>query len=456
MDSPGSPLSEHSDDEFQEQEEYTRRSHRSLESDHEDADSTRPAKRSRITGPSGPSQWENATPAPPEEDISSDSEGSVPGSPHLGATAPALGAEDDDYGGYGHREQVSICKWEGCEAGDLRNMDLLVLHLHDEHIHARQKKYSCEWADCSRKGISHASGYALRAHMRSHTREKPFYCTLPECDRSFTRSDALAKHMRTVHETEALRPSDPVPKHHSSNPQNKSQRVRLTFKGLGEKAAAGAANGYETPIKPEAPMSNASAPASPMTGPTIGPAGDFEYEHNNIIHLPAPIGSSQEYTIHFPEDVKFTDEELSLPPPQLIRLLKSQLQWAQQDGEVLRKEVEELDARRRREWTAKELALENTTEADLAFYERRLFAKGLPLSEHDVKTIRKQRVDAAISAGLEVTGGEKLPWWREADALTKKEFKQGVRSHQDVQTLIARDNLSEHRGTPIGEPVMNV
>lgn len=179
MDSPGSPLSEHSDDEFQEQEEYTHRSHRSLESDHEDADSTRPAKRPRIAGLGGPSQWENVTPAPPEEDISSDSEGSVPGSPHLGATIPAPGAEDDDYGGYGHREQVSVCKWEGCAAGDLRNMDLLVLHLHDEHIHARQKKYSCEWADCSRKGISHASGYALRAHMRSHTREKPFYCTLP-------------------------------------------------------------------------------------------------------------------------------------------------------------------------------------------------------------------------------------------------------------------------------------
>src|ERR1700710_2144115 len=35
---------------------------------------------------------------------------------------------------------------------------------------------------------------------------------IAECDRAFTRSDALAKHMRTVHETEALRPSDPIPK----------------------------------------------------------------------------------------------------------------------------------------------------------------------------------------------------------------------------------------------------
>ena len=57
-----------------------------------------------------------------------------------------------------------------------------------------------------------------------------------ECDRSFTRSDALAKHMRTVHETEALRPSDPVPKHHThlsaaaggtSAPASKLPRIKL-------------------------------------------------------------------------------------------------------------------------------------------------------------------------------------------------------------------------------------
>jgi uncharacterized Zn-finger protein len=96
----------------------------------------------------------------------------------MGASAILPGEEED--GAFGHKgEQISFCRWEGCLAGELGNMDLLVQHLHDEHIHARQKKYSCEWADCTRKGIPHASGYALRAHMRSHTREKPFYCTLP-------------------------------------------------------------------------------------------------------------------------------------------------------------------------------------------------------------------------------------------------------------------------------------
>lgn len=50
--------------------------------------------------------------------------------------------------------------------------------------------------------------------MRSHTGEKPFYCTVPECDRNFTRSDALSKHLRTVHETEMFKLSkrDPVVK----------------------------------------------------------------------------------------------------------------------------------------------------------------------------------------------------------------------------------------------------
>ena len=172
MDSPGSPLSELSSDDFQEE---TRVSVRSMSADpfrdHEnDGDSIRPSKRPRLGANSA---WENIPPPPSDADISSDTEGSVPGSPH------PFGAGDDEDGGPGGREQVTACKWDGCAAGDLGNMDLLVQHLHEEHIHARQKKYSCEWADCSRKGIPHASGYALRAHMRSHTREKPFYCSLP-------------------------------------------------------------------------------------------------------------------------------------------------------------------------------------------------------------------------------------------------------------------------------------
>jgi hypothetical protein len=197
MDSPDSPLSDVRSDEIDEEFPQSARTPSAspvFEEPHQ-----RPAKRQRVSGGAtrGGHRKASNNPHPPapsiptfdvheeaaglanipsDEDISSDTDGSVPGSPHLGATTAGDDEGDMPLGG---KEQISVCKWEGCEAGDLGNMDLLVKHLHEEHIHARQKKYSCEWIDCSRKGIPHASGYALRAHMRSHTREKPFFCTLP-------------------------------------------------------------------------------------------------------------------------------------------------------------------------------------------------------------------------------------------------------------------------------------
>ncbi len=106
-------------------------------------------------------------------DISSDTSGDVPLSPP-GEKLTQM-QEDDP----ATHEQITVCKWMNCPVGDLHNMDVLVQHIHDEHIGTRQKKYTCEWQGCVRMNLNHASGYALKAHMRSHTREKPFYCALP-------------------------------------------------------------------------------------------------------------------------------------------------------------------------------------------------------------------------------------------------------------------------------------
>src|ERR1700676_3784829 len=46
-----------------------------------------------------------------------------------------------------------------------------------------------------------------------------------ECDKSFTRSDALAKHMRTVHEIETGRPQEALTKTQSV-PDHKTKRRR--------------------------------------------------------------------------------------------------------------------------------------------------------------------------------------------------------------------------------------
>lgn len=172
MESPNSILSDYASDDFPEDVKGRRPSFDSAHTpDHEP--SSRPKKRQRVAHDA-----RRATSDPPvshhpgydDEQLSEDTDGSVPASP----THPSM-TGDDEYG----QEQITYCKWENCTAGDLGNMDKLVDHLHEDHIGQRQKKYACEWIDCNRKGIPHASGYALRAHMRSHTREKPFYCTLP-------------------------------------------------------------------------------------------------------------------------------------------------------------------------------------------------------------------------------------------------------------------------------------
>ncbi|KAF3929177.1 hypothetical protein AA313_de0201941 [Arthrobotrys entomopaga] len=262
-------------------------------------------------------------------DISSDTSGSVPGTPR----------EDDEHG-----EQVTLCKWEGCEK-DMGNMDDLVKHIHDDHIGTRRAKYACEWDDCTRKGMAHASGYALKAHMRSHTREKPFYCTLPECDRSFTRSDALAKHMRTVHETEALRPSDPIPKSHPNHPLNISAHLHDHIDHDKD--------GYSS------------------LSPSPQPPSD---EDDDITASGAGLGANgvangkekrrEDINYYGPED-GFDADESKLPPSELYRLLRRKLLWAQEEAAELEVEKRMLEEKRRQAWVKKEMLLEKVIDTDM-------------------------------------------------------------------------------------------
>jgi hypothetical protein len=151
--------------------------------------------------------------------------------------------------------------------------------------------------------------------------------------------------MRTVHETEALRPSDPVPKHHSSNPQNKSQRLRLTF----NKFSVGTNSPADSePITVKQPSKVSPAPS--MT------AADIEYEHHNATFTRDE--ETGEWTPQFPSDVAFTQDELAMPAQQLWRLLKRQLVWATEELDELKRQLAAVEKIRKSEWIAKDLVLE--------------------------------------------------------------------------------------------------
>ena len=183
--------------------------------------------------------------------------------------------------------------------------------------------------------------------MRSHTKEKPFFCVLPECDRSFTRSDALAKHMRTVHETEALRPSDPVPRGHSGGISNGKEftnggikRIKLIMGGgaNGEKRASIIGDLPPLPTKQTIAQMGVKVEDVDVNG------ADESEELADAVDMDSIEFQLPTTPDYWPVDIweDMEDYERALPPSQYFRLLRRQMMWAEEDGTKLGKELTQL------------------------------------------------------------------------------------------------------------------